>query len=217
MKLTNNVVSILKNFSGINQSIVVKAGSNLQTISNMKDVFAKVEIEEKFPADFAIYDLGEFLGVVNLFEDPNLEFGKKSVVISEGSARQEYFYAEPSNVTQPPENGVTLPSVEVKARLSRQQLGQLLKAASTNGSTDLTFKNGDVKVHDRSIPNSNSFTIEGVADHEEDYSLSIRVESLRLIADDYDIEICAKGLARLAGASGVEYFVALQPDGTYGS
>lgn len=215
MKLTKKTVSLLKNFAGINQSIVVKSGSTLQTIANVKDVFAKVDVEESFPQDFAIYDLNEFLGVLSLFQDPNLEFTDSYVGINEGSGHQKYFYADPSVITTPPDKGVSLPSVEVTAKLTKEQLSTLVRAASANGATDFTFTDGNIKVHDKSVPNSNSFTIDGIASATGSYNLSISVDKLKMVADDYDIEICSKGLARFAGASGVEYFVALQPDGSY--
>lgn len=215
MKISKKTLSILKNFAGINQSIVVKSGNVLQTISNVKDVFAKAEVEENFPQDFAIYDLNEFLGVVSLFEDPNFDFGESAVTISEGSSKQTYFYADPSVITQAPEKGVTLPSVEVEAKLTKEQLGTLIRAAAANGATDLTFADGDVKVHDKTVPNSNSYVIDGVSGSAGTYSLSISVEKLKMVSDDYSIAICSKGLSHFAGAQGVEYFVALQPDGSY--
>lgn len=215
MKLSKTTLSVLKNFASINQSIVIKPGTTLETISNVKDVFAKFNVEETFDKNIAIYDLNEFLGVVSLFEDPEFEFGDDSVIISQGKQKQKYFYADQSIITTPPEKGVSLPSVEVSANLSKEQLGTLIKAAAVNSSSDLTFTNGDVKVHDKTIPNSNSFIIEGVTDTSAQYSLSIGVEKLKVIADDYDVDVCAKGLANFKGASGVEYFIALQPDGQY--
>jgi len=218
MKLSKKTLAVLKNFAGVNQSIVIKSGNQLQTISNLKDMFAKVEVEETFEKDFAIYDLNEFLGVVGLFEDPDFDFQESSVVISQGNQKQQYFYADPSVITTPPENGVNLPSVEVNGGITKEQLQTLVKAASANAATEMTFENGSVKVHDKTKPNSNSFEINDVADAEQNYSLSIGVEKLKMVVDDYDIEICSKGLSRFIGTtSGIEYFVALQPDGKYGS
>lgn len=216
MKLSKRTQAILKNFASINQSIVIKPGKIIQTISNVKDVFAKAEIEEEFPSEVAIYDVNEFLGVLSLFEDPELSFGDRSVTIAQGKASQTYYYADPSVISQPPEKGVTLPSVEVQGKLSREQIQTLIKAAGLNDATSLTFANGNAKVWNSNTPNSNAFEIDEVMDHNADYELSIAVEKLKMIADDYDVEICAKGLSRFAGTQGIEYFVALQPNGKYG-
>lgn len=214
MKLSTKTLNILKNFATINQSIVIKPGNTLQTISNVKDTFAKATIEESFDKTISIYDLNEFLGVVGLFEDPELNFGDKFVELTEGKTKQTYFYADPSVITQPPEKGVTIPSVEVTASLTKEQLGKIIRSASVNKATDLTFTKGCVKVHEKTVPTSNNFEIKEVAS-EGDYELTIKVEKMKMISDDYKINICAKGLAHFDGSQGVEYFVALQPNGYF--
>jgi hypothetical protein len=215
MKLSKRTLGVLKNFASINQSLIIKPGTKLETISNVKDTFAKAEAEETFATQVSIYDLNEFLGVVSLFEDPDFEFGDKSVTISEGKTSQTYFYADASVITTPPEKGVSLPSTEVTASLSKEQLSKLIRSAAVNNAADLTFKNGSVIVHDKTVPNSNKFEIVEVASTEGKYELSIKVEKLKMVSDDYEIKICAKGLAHFKGSQGIEYFIALQPNGSY--
>lgn len=215
MKLSKRTLAVLKNFSSINQSIIIKPGNKLETISNIKDTFAKAEIEETFNTQVNIYDLNEFIGVTSLFEDPDFEFGEKSVTISEGKSSQTYFYADASVITTPPEKGVNLPSVEVEVKLSKEQLSKLVRAAAINNASDLTFTNGSVLVHDKTVPNSNKFELTDVASSDAKYELSVKVEKLKLVADDYDVKICAKGLAHFKGDQGIEYFIALQPNGSY--
>ena len=45
MNLSNDTISILKNFSDINQNILVKPGSKLQTISTLKNILAEANIK----------------------------------------------------------------------------------------------------------------------------------------------------------------------------
>lgn len=215
MKLSKRTLAVLKNFSSINQSIVIKPGNKLETISNVKDTFAKTESEETFDKQVAIYDLNEFLGVVSLFEDPDFDFGDKSVTISEGKTSQTYFYADTSVITTPPEKGVNLPSTEVTASLTKEQLSKLVRSAAVNNASDLTFTNGSVVVHDKTVPNSNKFEIADVASTTGTYELSVKVEKLKMVSDDYQVNICAKGLAHFKGDQGIEYFIALQPNGSY--
>ena len=216
MKLSKRTQAILKNFAGINQSIVINPGNVLQTISNVKDVFAKATIEETFETKVSIYDVNEFLGVLSLFEDPELDFTANSVKLSQGNMTQTYYYADSSVITQPPEKGVSLPSVEVNASLTREQMMSLVKAAGLNDATSLTFTDGNVKVWNSQSPNANTFQITGVSETNANYELSIAVEKLKMVADDYDIEICAKGLSHFTGKqNAIEYFVALQPNGKY--
>lgn len=81
MKLSNKTVSILKNFSNINESILFKKGNTLSTISVMQNIFAEVEIEEDIPKDFGIYDLGQFLQTLDLYQSPELDFTKEDFLV----------------------------------------------------------------------------------------------------------------------------------------
>ena len=217
MKISKRTLAILKNFASINQSIVIRPGNKIETISNHKDLLGSVEVEETFPIEFAIYDLNELLGALSLFEDPDIEFDPESLVISEGNSTQRYYYADKSVITQVPEQGVTLPSVEVTAKLTKEQLPRLIRAAAINNLTDLAFVNGSVKVYDKNVPNSNSFSISDIATHDQDYELPIAVEKMKMVPDDYEIEICSRGLSKFVGSQGITYLVALQSGGKYGS
>ena len=86
MNLSNETVSVLKNFSTINQNLVIKSGNSISTISAQKNIIAKATVKETFPQDFAIYDLNEFLAVLSLFEKPDLEFHNDFVVITENGS-----------------------------------------------------------------------------------------------------------------------------------
>ena len=48
MKLTNGTINVLKNFSTINQNLVIKEGSAISTMSAMKNIVAKATVEENF-------------------------------------------------------------------------------------------------------------------------------------------------------------------------
>ena len=67
MKLSNGTINVLKNFSTINQNLVIKEGSDISTMSAMKNIVAKAKVEEAFTKEFAIYDLNEFLSALSLF------------------------------------------------------------------------------------------------------------------------------------------------------
>ena len=48
MKLSEHTISVLKNFASINQNLVIKEGSELQTMSAMKNIVARSGVEETF-------------------------------------------------------------------------------------------------------------------------------------------------------------------------
>ena len=92
MKLSDRTVNLLRNFSTINQSILFKEGKKLRTISVMKNILAEANIDEEFPQDFGVYDLGQFLNSLNLFQEPDLVFnGDSYVTVKEGKQKSKYF------------------------------------------------------------------------------------------------------------------------------
>ena len=138
MKLSEKTLTLLKNFSNINQSILFKQGSSLRTISVMKNILAEATIDEDLPTDFGIYDLGQFLNGLALHTRPELDFQNEGYVyIKEGRMRSKYFFADPKVIVTPPEKEITLPSEDVSFTLSTDQLDKLLKAAGIYQLPDL--------------------------------------------------------------------------------
>ena len=131
MKLSESTLSLLKNFSTINQSILFKQGTKLRTVSVMKNILAEATIDEELPKDFGIYDLSQFLNGLELHKPriPELDFHEDSyVVIKEGRMRSKFFFADPNCIVLPPDRPMTLPSEDVSFELSTEQLDKLLKA-----------------------------------------------------------------------------------------
>ena len=110
MKITRATFDILKNFSTINGSILVKEGNSLATISTSKNILAQAEVSETFENEFGIYDLGEFLRVVGdeSFEGAEYEFGEKSMVLTKDRAMCRYYYADTTTTFRPPDNETVL-------------------------------------------------------------------------------------------------------------
>ena len=130
MRLSEQTVSLLKNFAGINQNIQFKAGNKLQTISAQKNILVDAEVPEVFPSDFAIYDLNKMLGVMSLFQDPELEIGDKTMKVG---GKVNYMFADPSMIVTPPEKELTFPEAEVKFAMSNVDFSQTTKAAAMLG------------------------------------------------------------------------------------
>ena len=117
MKISTKTLDVLKNFSEINQSILIKKGSTIKTVSIQQNILAHAEVEESFPQDFAIYQLNEFIGVLTTMSNPDLTFHDKYVMLSqENGACTKYFYAEPSVVVAP-EKDINMPSEDINFTL----------------------------------------------------------------------------------------------------
>tara|TARA_B100001996_G_scaffold11627_1_gene9733 strand:- start:882 stop:1544 length:663 start_codon:yes stop_codon:yes gene_type:complete len=219
MKLSNNTTNILKNFSQINQSILIKQGNKLKTISVMKNILAEAEVEEDFEKDFAIYDLNQFLSGLSLYDAPDLDFGDSYLTIRDGRRRAKYFFADPDVIVSPPEKEITLPTRDVCFTVATPQLDKLLKAASIYQVPDLSAvgRNGKIElvVRDKKNDTSHEFS-EEVGETESTFSFNFKVENIKIIPGSYDVVISSKLLAEFTNKNtDLKYYIALEPDSTF--
>ena len=221
MKLSESTLSLLKNFSTINQSILFKKGNRLRTISVMKNILAEATISEEFSKDFGIYDLTQFLNGLGLHHNPELDFQDESyVIIKEGRSRSKYFFADPNVIITPPEKPIELPSEDVTFEISTEQLEKLLKAAAIYQLPDLSVvgENGVVKilVRDKKNDTSNDFSIV-VGETTDIFSFNFKVENIKIIPGTYDVVVSQKLLSRFTSKNyDLTYYIALEPDSTFG-
>ena len=221
MKLSDKTLTLLKNFSSINQSILFKQGSSLKTISVMKNILAEATIEEDLPTDFGIYDLNQFLNGLGLHQNPDLDFENQGhVVIREGRSRTKYFFADPNVIVTPPDKEITLPSEDVSFELSTSHLDKLLKAAAIYQLTDLAVVGGDgvvkIVVRDKKNDTSNDFSII-VGETESTFSFNFKVENIKILPGTYDVVVSQKLLSRFTCRDyDLTYYIALEPDSTFG-
>ena len=220
MQLSQKTISLLKNFSGINQSILFKEGNKLRTISVMKNILAEVQVDEEFERDFGIYDLNQFLNAMSLYQDPQLDFKNDSyVTIREGKSRSKYFFADPAVIVTPPDKSITLPSEDVCFELNTQQLDKLLKAAAVYGVPDLSVvgEAGVVKlvVRDKKNETSNEYSLI-VGETTGTFTLNFKVENIKILPGSYEVVISRKLLSRFQSEDkNLTYYIALEPDSTY--
>lgn len=221
MKLSDKTLTLLKNFSSINQSILFKEGNNLRTISVMKNILAEATIEEELPKDFGIYDLNQFLNGLNLHQNAELDFQNDGyVVIKEGKSRSKYFFADPNVIITPPDKDIVLPSEDVCFLLDTKELDKLLKAAAVYQLPDLSVvgEAGVVKlvVRDKKNDTSNDFSVI-VGETDEVFTFNFKVENIKIIPGNYEVVISSKLLSRFKNTGfDVTYHIALEPDSTFG-
>ena len=221
MNLSDQTLTILKNFAGINNSILVKEGTKLRTISVAKNILAEAVIDEEFPRDFAIYDLNQFLNGLGLHQDPDLDFGQESyITIKEGKRRVKYFYADPAVIISPPDKDITLPSEDVRFQLDNTVMEKLLKAAAVYQLPDLSAvgEAGVVKlvVRDKKNDTSNEYSIV-VGETDKTFSFNFKVENIKIIPGAYDVVVSSKLLSRFSNSNlNLTYYIALEPDSTFG-
>ena len=217
MKLSEQTVSLLKNFASINQNLQFKSGNKLSTISAQKNILVNAEIPESFPSDFAIYDLNKMLGVMNLFPDPEMEIGDKTMKIG---GKVDYMFADPTMIVSPPEKELTFPEAEIKFTLTNAEFNQTIKAATLLGLPHICVEGKDGKINLVATDVHNSSSDEYRSELGETgmvFNMVFKIENLKLYAGDYDVELTSKGISKFSHtSSNLQYFIATESDSTFG-
>ena len=221
MKLSDTTISVLKNYSSINQNLKIGAGNNLVTMSAMKNIVAQSKVEETFEKDVAIYDLNEFLAAMSLFDSPELDFEDEYLMMgNEGrTSSLKYWYSDPSVVTTVTKD-IEMPSTEVTFTLSSDELSHITKAAAVIGAPDMVLDSNGLKVTDKKNDTANDYFLPLVQKGSEvvDYKFWFKVENLKILPGTYDVSVSSKNISKFSHANGVniEYFIALEPESKYG-
>ena len=221
MKLSDNTLTVLKNFASINNSILVKKGTHLRTISVAKNILAEADIAEEFPRDVAVYDLNQFLNGMSLHQDPDLDFKEDSyLTIREGRRKVKYFYADPAVIISPPDKEITLPTEDVHFQLESTSLEKLLKAAAIYQLPDLSLigQNNEIRlvVRDKKNDTSNEYSII-VGETDKEFVFNFKVENIKIIPGAYDVVVSSKLLSKFTNSNyNLKYYIALEPDSTFG-
>ncbi len=224
MKLSEHTISVLKNFASINQNLVIKEGSELQTMSAMKNIVARSGVEENFPKEMAIYDLNEFLAALSLFTSPILEFDEQYVTIKEESNPSnslKYFYSDPS-VVQSPSKTITMPSEDVTFELSSGDLSKMKKASAVIGAPDMVLENTNepfksiLNAIDKKNDTANNYSLDISTNGDGQFKFYFKVENLKLMDGSYDVSVSSRNISNFKSKnSDVEYWIALEPESTY--
>ena len=224
MQLNENAMQVLKNFATINSNIVIDQGNVIRTLSEGKNVFGKAEIETGFPQRFGIYDLNEFLGVINLVEEPSLTLQDTHVIINDatGLSKIKYFFTDTEYLTTSTKD-IVMPEPEIRFSISNETLNRVKRAASALGHSVVAIRpnNGSISltVFDEGNPTSNTFTIDVEGSYQsDDFDLILSIANLKLLPGDYQVEISSKLISHFINKeSSVEYWVALQKSSKYGA
>ncbi len=120
MHLSKITIDILKNLATINQGLIFRPGNELKTMNVMKNTFVTAVIPDEIPAEFAIYDLNEFLGTYSLADDYDIKFEDTRLVMSSASEYTYYNFSSPSVVVSPGDRKLVMPSEDKHFTLTKE-------------------------------------------------------------------------------------------------
>lgn len=219
MNLSKETLALIRNFAGINGSIMLKEGNVLATISEGKNVMAQATIAETLPTDFGIYDLGEFLGAVGIFQNTVLDFHDKYVTISDGGKAKIKYFAAGEGIVKAAPSTIKFPSPDVEFTLEASALEMIRKTSSALKASDVTIAGAGgvlkVIVSDKKNATSNAYEVE-IGQTDETFKANLKIENLKMLPGEYEVAISSKKISRFK-ASGLDltYFVAIEADSEF--
>lgn len=227
MKFDNRTIQILKNFAAFNQSIQFKSGNVVTTISTSRSMFARATLTAEIPSDFAIYDLSRFLGVLTLFENPELQIEDKLVRIK-GTGKNravKYAFASPETISIPTgKEKLVVEDAEITFTLSKDDFNEIMKASKILQVPEIALICKDneqmtIQAMDNKNPTGDIFTIdvENACLKVKSFMMVFKVEYLTLLPDDYNVSIKLKSHGGLAHfkSKDIEYFIPSEVSSTY--
>lgn len=217
MKFSERTLTILKSFSSINKSILMKEGNILKTVTPEKTLVATARIPDTIPSQACIYDLSRFLSILSLYKDPDVEFHDRYFTIASGKQRTKYVYADISMIHAAPEKDIKLPSADVVVDVSWEDMQSVIKAAGVLQFQEVAFVGQDGKIYLKAIDgnneNSDDYGVE-IGATSDTFKIIVKTDNLKLLPQDYKVTLCAKGISEFKSAD-VTYFVAIDTKSTY--
>jgi len=219
MKISASTISFFKNFSTINQSIVIKPGNQLATMDNGISIRAMVTVPEEFPHRVAIYDLQKFLGILAMMGDCEVEFKENKAVLKQGKQKVNFMY---SNANLIKEASTKRPkSNEVfTATLTDKDILSIIKSSAVLASDVLSIvgENGVATLYigtpksDNYGSSADSFQLD-LGPCEKEFDLRIPMEIFKVIPGAYKLVVDSNLFIHLASVdTSLEYWIAAQPD-----
>ena len=214
MKFSTDTLSVLKNFSTINPSIVFKPGSVVRTISPQKTVMAAATIDETVETQAGVYDLSRFLSTLALFDNPDVVFGQDRFSIKGGRSELRYTYTSESLMVTPPEKDIVVPDPEVSVSIKWQDIENVLRAAGVLQLPEIAFIGDGTSVTMSAVDsktstadNYNTVVAEDIST--DPFNMIIKTDNLKLVPADYEVTLSSKGMAHFK-SSRVQYWVAIE-------
>lgn len=201
MKISKNTLNILSAFSNLNSSITIKEGNEIATINvgkennrivPIKTILVSAEVEEKFPISFSIYDLKQFIQIIESFdEEPDFQFEENFVTISENTNKIKYAYCDDNIVLSPSRNYLKIDEIKTSFIVDSKTIVKLKKISNIMKHDDLFVKKSETGGVDLVLTTFN----EGCANTLNDFVISIDLEEP--IQSDFDVLFSMKDISTI--------------------
>lgn len=231
MKLSQETITILKNFATIEKRMEFKPGNTIRTRTG--SVYVLANVAEEFPdpkkvnrTEFGIYDMSNLLNVLSLFDEPDVEFAEDNLLIRSSNGMQEgkYGYAGQGSLGLlpfPPKMH-PLPAKHIEVPIPEEQLVKLQKSISYLEKPELKITSDGKTVrigtgnHKNDKSNSFSMVFDGKPNGLK-CNIWIAKEHLFMMKGAYTAAITPTYIM-FKNTSGYDltYYVGVEPNSTFG-
>ena len=217
MIIDANTLSILKNFSTINQSLLFKKGNVISTMTANKTILASAKVDVNFEKDFGIYRLDKFLSVLSMFKDPEVELGETNLVVKSGKSRAKIQYADQASIVHPTKDSIDLPSVDAEVNITEEDITAITKFYSVMELPEISFLGDGDKIYLQAFnskkPEEDNYRIE-LGSTDKRFNAIFKTTNLKIVPAKYHVEICSKGIAKF-GSDKVTYWIPVEANSEF--
>jgi len=201
MKVTQEIIDILKNFNVINPSMYFDGTNILKTKSLDKTVFVEVSIPEFLPDEFAFYDIGSIISMLSKDNDISIKTEKdvKKIIIEAENYNIKYRVSSIELIKERTLNRYNFDDMTIESDfnfyLNKDQLKKLVDISNKIGNDIIRVKSID---NENIIISSytkkqaaNEFNLNVKCDHIHSNNMyDIVLDKIKLIdASDYKFDI----------------------------
>ncbi|WWQ13119.1 sliding clamp [Morganella phage vB_Mm5] len=196
MKFSTETINILKNFSQINPSIVLKRGSIINTKSINSVIYAEATVPDVIDCEVGIYEISSFLNILNLVgTDAEISFDPQTMLIHiEGNGLRITHEAQDQSAIAVPKNRISLNSddAEVHITLTQERFDQLMKACRMMNLKLITVKgeSGKIKLiasNPSDMDMKNAFIVDIAETDLPDFTYNINFDNMKMPSSAYEL------------------------------
>lgn len=200
MKINNELVDVLDSFSKINPHILIRPGNVIRTVNPGENVLGSYTYDgDDFGQEVGLGNIREFLSVIGLIENPELEFNDQMVIIKNDISKAVYFLTAPELVEMKNKNDIPPEESNIQFVLKNEDINKLRRASSMINAQKIIITSGNNIVNftlvDEDNPTSNEFQLSIDAKCEEGFEGAMFIEHLILMKGDYYVAISESGIA----------------------
>lgn len=141
VNLSEKTIKALQTLHNLNPTLRINheetndsQGTVLRSKSVNKTTCCRIDIDEEFPRDVHIYNLGQFVSILNIVKDPVIDLSKdNSLVIKskDGKQRIRYIEANPAMVESYVAQDPSLSNEDITFTVTEEQFKSVMQACST--------------------------------------------------------------------------------------